>query len=353
MNRQPLNRQHGISLVELMISVALGMVLILGVINIFLSSKQAYRVQNALAQLQDNARFALDTISHDLRMSGQIGCNSSVTVTNNTGELVDFGPALFGDEHDNLSITLITGDTGNPTASNVKDGTDVIVTHYASPKTYLLTDESTGSVLTVDSSSHGFVEHTPLIVSDCNSSDIFIAGTVTNNVADSDGNATNNSTVNIGTSAFSKTYTSGAEVSQLIYRAYYIAEDTNTLYRRDAIKWGSDTDVRPTPILEGLEDMEFLYGVDINGDGSSIKFVNADSVTTSSEWDKVASVRITIVLSTQENNIATTNQIYWENGIKKTESTNTTAPNTFTNPNGKIFRAFTTTVNIRNQGLDS
>ena len=74
--------QRGLSLVELMVAVTLSMVLMLGIFQIFSSSKQTSRAQDALARVQENARFALDLLTHDIRMAGQLGCNNSITVSN-------------------------------------------------------------------------------------------------------------------------------------------------------------------------------------------------------------------------------------------------------------------------------
>lgn len=51
-------KQRGLSLVELMIAMALGLILTLGVIRIFISSKQTYTVVTSQSQAQENARVA-------------------------------------------------------------------------------------------------------------------------------------------------------------------------------------------------------------------------------------------------------------------------------------------------------
>ncbi len=340
MKKSAFRSQHGMSIVELMIAITLSLVLTLGVFEIFSASKQSNRVQNALGQLQGNARFALDIISYDIRMAGQLGCNSAVNITNNTGVLAPFGNGITGYEHSNLPAVMVIGDDdGNPKDSHVKDDTDVIFTRYAQPSSFVVTGADSGSI-TLASSDHNIEEHDPLIVSDCESSDIFIAG----KEKEEEGGE---SIINIGTSEFSKTYGTDAELARLVYRAYYIKEDTSTLYRRDAVNWDEDTSVQPTPILEGFEDIQILYGIDTNGDGSSIKYIDASTVSTNDEWGQVSSVRITLVLSTEENNVATTTQSYWINGSLVTLDGNND------NVNKKIFRAFTTTIKLRNKGLDT
>lgn len=65
--------QKGLSLVELMIAITLGLLLMAGVVQIFLSSKDTYRTQQASSRVQETGRLALEFISKDLRMAGFTG----------------------------------------------------------------------------------------------------------------------------------------------------------------------------------------------------------------------------------------------------------------------------------------
>ena len=64
------SRQQGVSLVEIMVSLVAGLILTAGVIQIFIANKQTYRVNNASARIQENARFALETLGRYLRIAG-------------------------------------------------------------------------------------------------------------------------------------------------------------------------------------------------------------------------------------------------------------------------------------------
>lgn len=69
---------QGFSLIELMISMAIGTFLLAGVFTIFLNSSTTQRqVQDQIAMM-DNARFALETISYDLRHAGIFGRRAMV-----------------------------------------------------------------------------------------------------------------------------------------------------------------------------------------------------------------------------------------------------------------------------------
>lgn len=64
------NTERGFSLIELMISMVLGLILLGGVINIFLASSQTYRLQDAMFRVQESGRFSLDFVLRDLRSAG-------------------------------------------------------------------------------------------------------------------------------------------------------------------------------------------------------------------------------------------------------------------------------------------
>lgn len=67
------SRARGLSLVELMVAVTLGLVLCLGAVNLFMQSKVSYLQDEESARLQENGRFALRYLSHELGMSGFFG----------------------------------------------------------------------------------------------------------------------------------------------------------------------------------------------------------------------------------------------------------------------------------------
>ena len=49
-------RQHGLTLVELMVSLVLSLVLMLGAMQLFVGSKQTYRLSDSLARVQESGR---------------------------------------------------------------------------------------------------------------------------------------------------------------------------------------------------------------------------------------------------------------------------------------------------------
>lgn len=70
----PRKRQAGVNLIELMVALAIGSVLLLGLVQIFGASRAAFSMAEAGARTQENARFAVDFLRRDLRMVGHMGC---------------------------------------------------------------------------------------------------------------------------------------------------------------------------------------------------------------------------------------------------------------------------------------
>jgi prepilin-type N-terminal cleavage/methylation domain-containing protein len=84
------NRQQGLSLIELLVSMALGVVLSYGVSQVYLTAKVSYSQDEQLARMQENARYALKKISREMVMAGflggqQIDSVTTVAVTNDCG----------------------------------------------------------------------------------------------------------------------------------------------------------------------------------------------------------------------------------------------------------------------------
>jgi type IV pilus assembly protein PilW len=70
MHKKAHTRCRGFSLVELMVALVITLILLAGIGQIFLSSKKSYTLQDSLSRMQENGRYAMDTLSQDLRRAG-------------------------------------------------------------------------------------------------------------------------------------------------------------------------------------------------------------------------------------------------------------------------------------------
>lgn len=80
MTRRALTPGHrlakGVSLIELMVAITLGILVALGIVNIFHTTSSSSLVQAQLARLQEGGRFAITALANDLRMANAQYCSN-------------------------------------------------------------------------------------------------------------------------------------------------------------------------------------------------------------------------------------------------------------------------------------
>lgn len=334
--------QRGLTLVEVMVAITISLILLAGVMQIFISSRQTYRVQDGLARIQENGRFAMQFLTNDIRMAGYTGCASKTSSINNIAKdttTASFTGGIMGYEYPSLPVALTA--TNTLASTDVVTDTDALVIKRASPTGVRLTGNMNvvNANIQVDpvTAAGMFAKDDILFISDCGNADIFAATTVSNGggvitIAHAAGNTSNN---------LSKTYQTDAEVMKMESSAYYIGKDTTnnnvpTLYRR---RLTSGSTMVSEPLVEGVENMQILYGEDTDSpaDGSANRYLPAG--TGGLNMGNVVSVRVSLLLRSAEDNITTQPQPYAFNGA------------TITPTDRRLRRVFTTTIRIRNKGL--
>ncbi len=68
--------QLGLTLIELMVALAIGSFLVIGSVQIYTQSREAFVINESIARVQETAQFAMDTIEADLRMASNWGRTS-------------------------------------------------------------------------------------------------------------------------------------------------------------------------------------------------------------------------------------------------------------------------------------
>ncbi|EXJ10344.1 PilW family protein [Nitrincola nitratireducens] len=76
-------KARGFTLIELMISLAIGLIILSAVVYIFLSNSQTYRLNEAQSRVQENGRFALEYLTREVR---QAGFNPTIEFCGGVGE---------------------------------------------------------------------------------------------------------------------------------------------------------------------------------------------------------------------------------------------------------------------------
>ncbi|MDI3354589.1 prepilin-type N-terminal cleavage/methylation domain-containing protein [Pseudomonas sp. UYIF39] len=115
---------RGFGLIELLIALALSLVVVLGVAQIFIAAKNTYVSQNAAAAMQEDARFVLSKMIQEIRMVGMFGCLGAVTDSSSAGDFNASQTTPISWDNANLKLTLVTADVGGggvPTWTVVSD----------------------------------------------------------------------------------------------------------------------------------------------------------------------------------------------------------------------------------------
>jgi len=104
---------RGFGLIELLISLALGLIVVLGVVQIFIAAKNTYVSQNSAAAMQEDARFVLSKMIQEIRMVGMFGCLGTITDASSAGDFNAAQILPISWDNANLKLTMVTGDIGN------------------------------------------------------------------------------------------------------------------------------------------------------------------------------------------------------------------------------------------------
>ena len=289
------NIARGFTLIELMLAMVIGTFLIAGVFTVYINGRAAQDNTEQQSQIIDDARFAIETLSYDLRVAGFWGQASSagliagaqgVTVNAKTvapdplpaiTDLIapDCGILWYTD----LENSLAASNDSNIFAGTCIDNadyvplTDILVTKYASP-----------SELPVASLANNVV----YIYSNYFKGEIFIGKTAPTNL--DAGNTSDNQI---------------ASIHRLRTRVYYIDKNTESSDGYPSLH-RLDLDVGPklsnSMLLPGVENLQIQYGIDTNGDGSVNTYVDADPLDTK-QITKVLAVQFWVTVRSREQEL--------------------------------------------------
>ena len=104
--------QRGFGLIEMLIALALGLIIVLGVVQTFLAAKNTYVSQNTAAAMQEDARFVLSKMIQELRMVGMFGCLGTIADASSAGDFYAAQVTPINWDNSNLKLTLVTADVG-------------------------------------------------------------------------------------------------------------------------------------------------------------------------------------------------------------------------------------------------
>ncbi|HIO97674.1 MAG TPA: hypothetical protein EYG71_07085 [Leucothrix sp.] len=274
-----MHKAQGLSLVELMISMTLGLILIGGIMSMYLGSRGSDKTRTELSDIDTNARVALNSLRQVIEHAGY----SSVE---------DIG--LF----EKPFYSAMDGDIDNVSCRDTEKS--VISNGLLNPPSELgdyTTDSDDGDSITViylaDHPDKGD------IFSDCAFGDYSISGSTANdNSARQKACSTDtdhSEQGEVGDTAEGMTVPSDAR----IYSGFFLKEESGSL--KSLVCYGSRSNSStPQLIAENIDNMQFLYGVKID-DRTTYK--TASIIEGNAEWESVVSVQVAILVGSESKEV--------------------------------------------------
>lgn len=323
----------GLSLIEMMVALVIGVMLMLGVVQVFMASRTASRLAEGSARAQENGRFALEFLQRDIRMAGHFGCvNDQAHFVRGEGDpTIDTGAATGSGHPLDFSVSIqayeapstgpgtnltLGGTWAAPTglpasisALKPRGGSDILVLRYLAAEgvPVLALAPSANSVVGFDATAgarllEGGVAAPNLFgVADCSHANVFrgayAAGKVTAN------------------GSLLDRYTVQPTGQTMIYRAesvvYFVGTSGTTgepaLMR--ARSDGANGYSAAEELVEGIENMQLLFGLDATPaittttppSGNITTVATASGVSTdataagAAQWRRVGQVQVGIL----------------------------------------------------------
>lgn len=346
--------QSGLSLIELMIALLLGVLLSIGLVQVFSSNSQSFRTNEASARVQESGRIAADILARALRNAGFFGCFPLQGVTNNLDET---DPNYDRERHgfEVLGVSAIDDASYSERPAGAVAGTDFFrVTAVRRPGETVKLAEAMSDTTDIELTEAGTLQVGDFIyLSDCEHGDIFqisslatAGSTVKITANDSNGSSGvpgNDFSANapaactVAGSCLSAAYTAGTEVFQPYSEIYYIGESADG-GRSLFLRLSDGTSVE---LVAGVEDMAVRFGEGTTTTGVQ-NWREADSVT---DWDDILAVEVSLLVASPNDNVVDSPQSYcfpgWEDCVADSSKLTEAADR-------RLYRVYTFTSAVRN-----
>jgi len=350
-------------------------VLLAGVATVFVANKQSYRLQDSLARLQENGRFAIEFLERDIRMAGYTGCKNLVLKKNtisdppgsNTcstqGMTLDGGEPVDG--FNNVGVSPVPSNPlsttpGWPAAIAPKQGTDILRLLLGGGQGAKVIEHRNDTTAQLKVTAFADLQEDDIVMvvdSNCENGSIFQITNFANKSIDHSEVVHNTGNTNPGNCQkdLGQSYI-GGRIIKFMRAAYFVADTGRVaagqpvfaLYRLDSTRVGTPT---LQELIEGVEDMQVLFGVgsDANNDGvvDTIAYKDATAVKNASEWPAVVNVRVQLLLSSADPNALWKSQ---EIDVQLGRTSVTEYVNIALTPADKAMRQdYNTTTTVRNR----
>lgn len=302
---------RGVTLIELMISLVLGLLVVAAAIGIFASNKQVFRSTENLSRLQENARVAYELMAREVREAGGNPCSRNVPIVNvvnaSTG---DWWRNWTDGVHGYESTEAFAGAPFGAGIGGRVSGTDAVELRSGAPGEVTVTDHKPNSAqFKVNTNDHGLSDGDIVMVCDFVQGSIFqitqAQNGINNTVVHNTGTGTpGNCSKGLGwanpplctTNGNSYAYGPNSTIARLRATAWYIGNNGRngrSLYQTSIRNNGGAVQTINQEITEGVQDMQIQYLVP-----GATNYVDAAAGT---DWPRVSAVRIVLSMQGQDN----------------------------------------------------
>jgi type IV pilus assembly protein PilW len=303
-----LARQRGLTLVELMIAITLGLIVLASVIGVLIANRESYRTSEALSRMQENARFTFEALGRSIRAAGGSPCGATkvANVLNNqsTTWWANWGNAVRGYEGGNVTHnSQFPQPVGSGVAQRVAGTDALILMSGALDEGVVITDHNPNSAqFKVNTTQHGLADGDIVMACDNDHAAIFqVTNASSSNVTIVHNTGTGNPgncskglgyptdcgrPVN-GNDCY--TFAGNGFLAKLSAEAWYIGNNSRggrSLYRIYLGKSGNNPTTTPEEVVPDVRDMQLAYLASGAND-----YAPADSIT---DWSQVRAVRLEI-----------------------------------------------------------
>ena len=286
---RPRNAARGFSLVELMISLILGLLVTAAAIGMFVSNSRTHNATENLSRLQENARIAFELMARDIREGSGNPCSNELEVTN---RITNYATNWWSNWDRAVVSRGVTGYNNGALAGSLA-GTDAIEILAGSSTGVMVTAHAPPN-FTVNTTTHGLATGDILMVCDNRLISVFQAvvtgATINHGTAGTGAPGNSNANLGINNSAF--TYNDNAMIVRLLATRWFVANNGRggtSLFRlslRGNATGGNEE------VIEGVRDMELFYLLP--------NTTNYAATVAAARWDEVQAVRIRLNIITTD-----------------------------------------------------
>lgn len=327
--RLSLRRHKGVTLVELMVAMVIGMFVLAGVMYVFVTSRQTYQYNDAVARLQENGRIALDIISNDVHMAAFSGCRRLGHLSAN----IRGRELLSAEVRQILEEDLIARDFVDAGPRSVAESDSFSLFGGGGveplPLAAAMVDEDSPISLEPALQPFGLEAGDLALITDCEKTDVFqVAGFV-------------GAAVTHG--GFERVYNLGSYVIPGFgnWVNYFVRETARTNDAGQTVRalFRQVGGGNAQELVEGVQLMTVRYGLgDEQGFGPVRDYVDAAGVD---DWARVISIRVQLLLATVEDNVLLEAQAPFPFGDEGDDD--------FVPADLRMYQVFSTTMALRNR----